>query len=115
MSETITVEEAQAHLRELIDNLAPGEELVITDHQQPVAKLVAARPAERKLGTMRGTVRYMAPDFNGPIADFSESGERPAGPPRPAPGLGKGSVLYMAPDFDETMEDSSESVASHKT
>jgi antitoxin (DNA-binding transcriptional repressor) of toxin-antitoxin stability system len=75
MSATITVEEAQAHLKELIGKLAPGEELVITDNQQPVAKLVAARPAERKLGTMKGTVRYMAPDFDAPLDDFKESME----------------------------------------
>jgi antitoxin (DNA-binding transcriptional repressor) of toxin-antitoxin stability system len=72
MSATITLEEAQAHLRELIGNLAPGEELVIIDNQQAVAKLVAARPAERKLGTMKGTVRYMAPDFDAPLEDFQE-------------------------------------------
>jgi antitoxin (DNA-binding transcriptional repressor) of toxin-antitoxin stability system len=72
MPAAITVEEAQAHLKELIGKLAPGEELVITDNQQPVAKLVAARPAERKLGTMKGTVRYMAPDFDAPIEDFKE-------------------------------------------
>ena len=57
MSSTITVQEVQARLKELIEQLAPGEELVITDNPQPVAKLVAARPAERTLGTMRGTVR----------------------------------------------------------
>ena len=72
ISASITVEEAQAHLKEIIGQLAPGEELVITDHQQPVATLVAARPAERKLGTMRGTVRYMAPDFDAPLDDFKE-------------------------------------------
>ena len=72
MSATITVEEAQAHLKELIGKLAPGEELVITDNERPVAKLVAARPAERKLGTMKGTVRYMAPDFDAPLDDFKE-------------------------------------------
>jgi prevent-host-death family protein len=72
MSSTITVEEAQARLKELIDRLAPGDEILITDNQQPVAKLVAARPAERKLGTMRGTVRYMAPDFDSPLDDFKE-------------------------------------------
>jgi antitoxin (DNA-binding transcriptional repressor) of toxin-antitoxin stability system len=72
MSASITVEEAQAHLREIIGHLAPGEEVVITDDQQPVARLVAARPAERKLGTMKGTVRYMAPDFDAPLEDFKE-------------------------------------------
>jgi antitoxin (DNA-binding transcriptional repressor) of toxin-antitoxin stability system len=58
MSATITVEEAQARLRELIAGLAPGEEIIITDNQRPVAKLARERLAERKLGTMRGTVRY---------------------------------------------------------
>jgi prevent-host-death family protein len=72
MSTTITVEEAQAKLKELIDQLAPGEEVIITDNQRPVAKLVGERPAERKLGTMRGTVRYMAPDFDATLDDFKE-------------------------------------------
>ena len=47
MSATITVEEAQARLKELIGKLAPGEELVITDKHQPVAKLVGERLARR--------------------------------------------------------------------
>ena len=37
MSATITLEEAQIHLAELIAKLAPGEEIVIMDKQQPVA------------------------------------------------------------------------------
>ncbi len=66
------MEEAQARLKELIDKLAPGEELVITDHQKPVAGLIGERLAERELGTMRGTVRYMALDFDAPLDDFEE-------------------------------------------
>jgi antitoxin (DNA-binding transcriptional repressor) of toxin-antitoxin stability system len=72
MSKSISLEEAQAHLKELIGKLAPGEELVIMEHQQPVAKLVAAPPSERNLGTMKGTVRYLAPDFDAPLDDFKE-------------------------------------------
>ena len=45
MTATLTVEEAQARLKEVISKLAPGEEVVITDNQQPVAKLVGQRPA----------------------------------------------------------------------
>jgi antitoxin (DNA-binding transcriptional repressor) of toxin-antitoxin stability system len=71
MPAIITVEEAQSRLKELIDHLAPGEEIILTENQQRVARLV---------------------------------GERPARPPRPAPGLGKGSILYMAPDFDESLD-----------
>lgn len=73
MSATITVEEAQGKLKELIHQLAPGEEVVITENQQPVAKLVATgAPPERKLGTLKGTVRYIAPDFDAPLEDFKE-------------------------------------------
>lgn len=69
----VTIEEAQAKLKELIEKLAPGEELVITENQQPVAKIVGAEKAnERKLGTLKGTVLYLAPDFDAPLEDFKE-------------------------------------------
>jgi antitoxin (DNA-binding transcriptional repressor) of toxin-antitoxin stability system len=48
MSATITVDEAQAHLKELIGNFAPGEELVITQDQRPVAKIVGQGVPTRK-------------------------------------------------------------------
>jgi antitoxin (DNA-binding transcriptional repressor) of toxin-antitoxin stability system len=55
MSATITMEEAQAHLRELIGNLAPGQELVITEGERPVAKIVgqslaAGKPRRQREG-----------------------------------------------------------------
>jgi len=38
-----------------------------------VAKLVATeKPAERRLGTLKGTVLYMAPDFDAPLEEFKE-------------------------------------------
>jgi hypothetical protein len=40
-----------------------------------VARLVASAPPQRKprqLGTLRGTVLYMAPDFDAPLDDFKE-------------------------------------------
>lgn len=48
MTATVTLEEAQSHLPELIGRLAPGEEIIITRNQQAVARLVAERQAERK-------------------------------------------------------------------
>jgi antitoxin (DNA-binding transcriptional repressor) of toxin-antitoxin stability system len=45
---TITIEEAQAKLSQLIDQLAPGEEAIITRNNQTVAKLVGL-PAEKPL------------------------------------------------------------------
>jgi antitoxin (DNA-binding transcriptional repressor) of toxin-antitoxin stability system len=73
---TVTIEVAQATLSELIHRLTPGEELVITENDKPVARLVptvAEAPTKpRQLGTMRGTVLYMAPDFDAPLDDFKE-------------------------------------------
>ncbi|SIN79787.1 Antitoxin component of toxin-antitoxin stability system, DNA-binding transcriptional repressor [Singulisphaera sp. GP187] len=42
---TITIEEAQDKLSQLIDQLAPGEKLVITRNAQPIAQLIGL-PAE---------------------------------------------------------------------
>ncbi len=72
MSATITLEEAQARLKELIHELAPGEEVVITENQQPVAKLVGERPARPAPGLGKGSILYMAPDFDEPLEEFKE-------------------------------------------
>jgi antitoxin (DNA-binding transcriptional repressor) of toxin-antitoxin stability system len=72
---TITLEEAQARLPEVIAALQPGEELVITRNDLPVAKLTGqakGEPTRRQLGTLKGTVLYMAPDFDAPLEDFKE-------------------------------------------
>jgi prevent-host-death family protein len=47
MSARITIDEAQAKLRELIHQLAPGEVVIITENQEPVAKLVSQSPKPR--------------------------------------------------------------------
>ena len=73
---TVTIEEAQAKLLDLIHKLQPDEEVVITENDQPIARLIPAHtPAQRKprqSGTLRGTVLYMAPDFDAPLEDFKE-------------------------------------------
>lgn len=75
MPAIITVEEAQSRLKELIDKLAPGEEIVITENHQPVARLVGerpARPARLAPGLGKGSILYMAPDFDEPLEEFKE-------------------------------------------
>ena len=66
--QTVTLQEAQLHLAAIIEKLTPGEEVIIVRDSRPVARLVgAAKPPERKprpLGTLKGTVLYMAPDFD---------------------------------------------------
>jgi prevent-host-death family protein len=61
---TVTIQEAQARLKELIDQLAPGEEVVITEDQRPVAKLVSS-PAEKPrpvFGRCKGMLTVIAED-----------------------------------------------------
>lgn len=71
---TVTIQEARANLDKLIHRLTPGEEVVITENDQPVAKLVATQPPPRKtprLGTQRGSVLSME-HFDDPLDDFQE-------------------------------------------
>ena len=71
----VSIQEAQAKLSDLIHRLTPEEEVVITENDQPVARLVSAlgqKRLPRRLGTLRGTVLYMAPDFDAPLEDFKE-------------------------------------------
>ena len=73
---SVTIEEAQAKLPEIIHRLLPGDELVITENQQPIAKLVSEKPASRTArpgpGVCRGEITYMAPDFDAPLEDMRE-------------------------------------------
>jgi prevent-host-death family protein len=77
MMPSLTIEEARAQLTDLIHRLAPGDEVLITENNLPVARLVppaAVVPPKkpRQLGTLKGTVVYMAPDFDAPLDDFKE-------------------------------------------
>ena len=66
----VSVYAAKAQLSRLLDRATAGEEIVITRHGRPVAKLVAAGPAtkQRKLGRLRGKIR-LADDFDAPLPD----------------------------------------------
>ena len=71
---TVTIEEAQATLLELIDRLAPGEEVTITRNQQPVAKLVGQqRPIRkpRQPGSAKGKLVILTED-DAHLVDFKE-------------------------------------------
>ena len=45
---TVTLEEAQAKLPELIEHLTAGEELLITRNELPIARLTAEEKPKRK-------------------------------------------------------------------
>ena len=74
MSVPITVEEAQTKLPELIRMLAPGEEIIITQDQRPVARLVGERSTQsrpRVPGNCRGLITLLVEDEEH-LKDFEE-------------------------------------------
>ena len=59
--------------------LRGGDEVVITENNQPGARLIpAGQPTERKLGKLEGTVLYMSPDSDAPLDDFRDITAPPA-------------------------------------
>ncbi len=71
---TLNLDEVQAHLREIVAGLQPGEEIVLTENGQPLAKLVKTSRTSWpcKAGSAKDTVHWMAPDFNAPLDEFKE-------------------------------------------
>ena len=67
----IDLNEAKRHLIDLIDIALSGEEVVITQDDQPVLKLirVVAPKARRQAGSAQGLIT-MASDFDAPLEDF---------------------------------------------
>ena len=71
---SVTLEEAQARLPELIDRLQPGETLVITRNEQPVARLLAEAAPKRKprrAGSAKGLLTIVRDDEEH-LKDFEE-------------------------------------------
>lgn len=64
----VNIYAAKTQLSRLVDRAGKGEEIVITRHGRPVAKLVGLRAADkpRKLGQMRGRI-WVAEDFDAPL------------------------------------------------
>lgn len=54
--QTVTLSDAQAHLSEMVGKLFPGEEIVITQGEQPVARLLpfSGRVPPRPLNEFAG-------------------------------------------------------------
>jgi len=69
----VTIQEAQAKLPDLIHKLTPGDEVVITEDNLPVAKLVAS-PAEKprpEPGRGKGMLTILVEDEEH-LEDFKE-------------------------------------------
>ena len=70
----VTLEDAGTQLSQLIQAAKQGEEVVITQNDQPVAKLVSIpqQKAHAQFGSAKGLLVYMAEDFDAPLEDFKE-------------------------------------------
>lgn len=66
MMTTVTIEEAQAKLKDIIHQMTPGEELIITENQQTIAKLVTERSSKPRLrpgpGLGKGMIAIVSDD-----------------------------------------------------
>lgn len=64
MLETISLEEAQSNLPEIIDRLTLGAEIVITRNNQPVAALhlPAGAVSQPRFGSCRGALTILTED-----------------------------------------------------
>ena len=69
----LTIDEVQLRLPQIIDELDPGEELVITRGDRPVARLVGeALPRKpRKAGNCQGMIVFVSDDDDH-LKDFAE-------------------------------------------
>jgi antitoxin (DNA-binding transcriptional repressor) of toxin-antitoxin stability system len=71
---TVTLEEIQARMPELLASLQPREELLIVQNGTPVAKLMRTERTSWPCqpGSAKHLPHWMAPDFDEPLEDFRE-------------------------------------------
>lgn len=66
----VNIYAAKTQLSRLIDRVNAGEEVVITRHGRPVARLVPAEERKpRKIGLLEGQGYWMSEDFDAPLPD----------------------------------------------
>ena len=69
----IDLRQAQSRLAELVQEAVRGEEVILTDGGEPVAKIIPIDRAQgpREFGSARGLI-HMADDFDAPLEEFRE-------------------------------------------
>jgi len=77
-TQTVTLQDAQARLAELITLAQAGNEIVIAESGQPLARLVpiaGSKPSRRVAGLDRGKI-WMSDDFDAPLPDEFWTGSK---------------------------------------
>ena len=69
----VDVEEAKTALDQLVNEALRGEDVVLTQEDRPVARLVALAEVRRRpqFGSASGLV-HLSPDFDAPLEDFDD-------------------------------------------
>jgi antitoxin (DNA-binding transcriptional repressor) of toxin-antitoxin stability system len=69
----IDIVDAQAQIESLLQSALQGEEVIITQNNQPILKLIQflQPPKRRQRGSAKGQI-WMAPGFDEPLEDFRE-------------------------------------------
>jgi prevent-host-death family protein len=69
----IDLSHAKSQLPDLVRQAARGEDVILTDGGEPVAKIIPITRAQgpRQFGSAKGLIR-MADDFDEPLEDFRE-------------------------------------------
>ena len=70
---TLTIDEVQSRLPQIIDELRPGEELIIMRGDRPIARLTAPHPVKPTpvFGSCRGMLTILTEDDDH-LKDFAE-------------------------------------------
>lgn len=72
---SVTLDDFETRLNELLVHLPEGEELTVTVNGEPYARLTklvrTSWPA--RAGTAKGREFWMAPDFNAPMDEYGEA------------------------------------------
>ncbi|MEO1257006.1 MAG: DUF2281 domain-containing protein, partial [Bacteroidota bacterium] len=71
--EQYTLQDAQDHLKQLVEDAQHGKTIVILDDDERAVQLVpvTTKAGIRKAGSARGKIK-MASDFDAPLSDFDE-------------------------------------------
>lgn len=70
----VSLEDARVQLDLLIQSARSGEEVVITQDSEPVAKIVPVSSIvpRAKRGSAKHLIRFIADDFDAPLDDFRD-------------------------------------------
>lgn len=73
MGKQMDFSELPPQLQTLLNNLPPGEELIFTNEDKPIAKIIRLNNSHkrRQAGTAEGTAS-MNPDFDVPLEEFKD-------------------------------------------